>query len=348
MSTTQNRAALGQAIRHTLLFGVCAGILTGCSYYHGLRDYGGSPKFRKGVIPCVSFPNKFIGPDRLGKHCYHYSVKERSGIVYTTKAGHLDIAHVRKSADWTAYLAAECLENILAGKCAWQFALREPTRYCVTVEYPADWASLENRDEIAEEVAIGLGEYFAYNATVWHEILTWFGYKSSRAVSEFASAFSWEDNFSNLLGTTLSAQALRDKEHLYNEAMTIELDMALQSLDAQPMELAEQTARDVRGEWYIVGFPIFMDVIKRNLDIGEDGIVESVTREGEGFAMLIPDKGWEDYGFKMTLELQPRGFQTMAIRKLVAKDRILPDDDFTTLMDVIELDAHRRGYDVIR
>jgi hypothetical protein len=332
----------------TLLLGWTACLLAGCSYYHGLQDYGGSPKLRKGAVPCISFPNKFLGPDRLGRHCYHYSLKERCGIVYTTKAGHVDIAHVRKSADWTAYLAAGCLENILAEKKTWKFALREPTRYCVTLEYPADWASVEYPDEIAEEVAISLGEYFAYNAAVWHEMLTWFGYKSTRAVSEFASAFSWEDNFSNLLGTILAAQALRDKEHLYNEAMTIELNKALQTMDVQPMKVAQQIARDARGEWYVVGFPIFMDVIKRNLDIGEDGTVQSVTCDGEGLAIPVPEKLWEHHGFKMTLEILPRGYQSRRIRKVLAKDRITPDPDFNTILDIIEQDARERGYDVIR
>ncbi|MCF7976111.1 MAG: DUF4056 domain-containing protein [Phycisphaerae bacterium] len=336
------------SIWKTLLLGLTAGLLSGCSYYHGLRDYGGSPKLRKGAVPCISFPNKFIGPDRLGKHCYHYSLKERSGIVYTAKAGHVDIAHVRKSADWTAYLAAGCLENLLAQRTTWEFAFREPTRYVVTLEYPADWASLDNRNEIAEEVAISLGEHFAYTGTVWHEILTWFGYKSTRAVSEFASAFSWEDNFSNLLGTALAAQALGDKAHCYNEAMTLELDKALQALDVQPMKLAKQIARDARGEWYVVGFPIFMDVIKRNLDIGEDGTVQSVTYEGEGLAIPVPEKHWEHHGFRLTLEILPRGYQSKRIRKLLHADRVYPEQDFKTIMDFIEQDAHKRGYDVIR
>jgi len=348
MLTRRNIGTFGLIIGHILLSGVATGLLSGCSHYNSLHDFGGIPKIRKGAVPCHSFPNKFIEPNRLGDHCYHYSLKERSGIVYTTKAGHVDIAHVRKSADWTAYLAGKCLRNIQAQKRTWRFVLREPTKYLVTLEYPNGWATCKNRDEIAENIAIQLGEYFAYNATVWHEMLTWFGYKSTRAVSEFASAFSWEDNFSNLLGTTLSAQALRDSKHPYNEAITLILDEKLQALDVQPMALAEQIAKDVRGEWYVVGFPIFMDVIKRNLDIGEDGTVQSLTYEGKGLAMPIPGTPWENYGFKMTLEILPKGFQSRRIRKLVAKNRVRPEEDFKTIMDFIQEDADRRGYDVIR
>ena len=345
---SRKRRGLAEAIGHALLLGLTTGILTGCSHYNGLRDYSGTPRLRKGAVPCHSYPNKFIEPHRLGKHRYHYSLEERSGIVYTTKAGHVDIAHLRKSADWTAYLAGMCLENILAEKRQWRFSLREPTRYYVTLDYPADWASFENRDEIAEEVAIHLGEHFAYNATVWHEILTWFGYRATGAVPEFASAFSWEDNFSNLLGTTLAGRALRDQEHSYNEAMTLLLNDLLESLDVQPMKVAQQIAKDAKGKWYITRFPIFMYVIKRNLDIGEDGTVQSLTNEGEGIAIPIPGKKWQDHGFKMTLEINPKGFQSRRIRKLVAKDRITPEGDFTAILDFIEQDAERRGYEVMR
>ena len=345
---SKKRRGFSEAIGHALLFGLCVSILTGCSHYNGLRDYHGHPRHRKGAVPCHSFPNKFIEPHRLGKHHYHYSLEERSGIVYTTKAGHVDIPHLRKSADWTAYLAGMSLENILAEKRHWRFSLTEPTRYYVTLDYPADWASLENRDEIAEEVAIQLGEYFAYNGTVWHEMLTWFGYKSSRVVPEFASAFSWEDGFSNLLGTTLAATALRDKEHGYDEAMTLLLNDRLESLDVQPMKVAQQIAKDANGKWYVTRFPIFMYVIQRNLDIGEDGSVQSLTNEGEGISIPIPQKNWGDHGFKMAVEIDPRGFRSRGVRKQLAKDRLTPEDDFTTLLDFIERDAKRRGYEVMR
>ncbi len=35
---------------------------------------------------------------------------EGNGILYTCHAGHIDIAHARKAADWTGFLAAVTLE----------------------------------------------------------------------------------------------------------------------------------------------------------------------------------------------------------------------------------------------
>ena len=55
-----------------------------------------------------------------------------------------------------------------------------------------------------------MGPYMAYTMVTWHEILTWFGYKSVGIVPEYHSSFSWEDTYSNLLGTVLAARALRD------------------------------------------------------------------------------------------------------------------------------------------
>ena len=130
--------------------------------------------------------------------------------------------------------------------------------------------------------------------------------------------------------------------------MTLGLNKVLETLDVQPMKKAQQIARDTRGEWYVVGFPIFMDVIKRNLDIGEDGTVKSITYDGEGLAMPVPKKQWEHHGFKMTLEILPKGYQSRRIRKLLDKDRVTPEHDFKIIMDFIEQDAHKRGYDVIR
>ena len=48
----------------------------------------------------------FMGLGDIGKHGYRHSWWEQSGIMYTCKAGHIDMAHVRKTADWTAYLAS--------------------------------------------------------------------------------------------------------------------------------------------------------------------------------------------------------------------------------------------------
>jgi len=108
MSINQHIDALGFMIRHALLFGVAAGMLGGCSHYNSLHDFHGIPKIRKGAVPCHSFPNKFVDPDRLGQHCYHYSLKERSGIVYTCYTAYMD-QHIYRIIDANFNRAREAL-----------------------------------------------------------------------------------------------------------------------------------------------------------------------------------------------------------------------------------------------
>jgi len=337
-------------IKNMLLTTVAVVLLSGCSYYRGLDDYRGRPKLRKGAVACQSIPNKFIGVEEIGPHRYQYSFKEKVGIVYTDKAGHIDIGHLRKSADWTAYLSGLCRQHLSDGRRQWQYELTEPTRYSVRLTYPPLWEQVENKEVVIEEVAMYLGAHLAYTGMIWHEMLTWFGYSSTRFMNEFGSSFSWEDNFSNLLGVRLSSQALKDKEYNYNDAMTFAIDRELDRLGGQSMKVARQMAKEVKGRWYTLRFPFFLKMIKRNLDIGEDGDVVSVKCHGndKGESMPVPHRAWEGYGFKLHLELAPTGRRTRGIRKAIMKNTVVPKRDFTTIIDIIEQDAMTRGYDCVR
>ena len=64
---------------------------------------------------------------------------EKNGQVYTCKAGHIDLAHLRKSADWTAVLAKKTFKCLMKDKRKFSFELREPSTYYVTLTYPDNW-----------------------------------------------------------------------------------------------------------------------------------------------------------------------------------------------------------------
>jgi len=148
-------------IKNMLLTTVAVVLLSGCSYYRGLDDYRGRPKLRKGAVACQSIPNKFIGVEEIGPHRYQYSFKEKVGIVYTDKAGHIDIGHLRKSADWTAYLSGLCRQHLSDGKRQWQYELTEPTRYSVRLTYPpkGSWCITcsANMDSLLKPQRISVG-----------------------------------------------------------------------------------------------------------------------------------------------------------------------------------------------
>src|SRR3972149_8814068 len=234
---------------------------------------GTSPRTRMGCYPCSTLGTDFLDFEELGQHTYRFGLSEKNGILYTCRGGHIDTAHLRKAADWTAFVAAKTYEKIKESATEFSFKLMESSRYHVKITYPENWDDLseEQKENITFDTSIRLGEYFVYTATTWHEIITWFGYKCTGILySEFASAFTWEDTFSNLLGTYIAAQALRDTEHEYNEAMTLAFERELKKLDVQPSQTAKRAAKKVKGKWFSDNLLFFISMKKRHFDIGLD------------------------------------------------------------------------------
>lgn len=328
------------------------------------RDSKARPRSRIGCYPTSSWSTKFRNLEDLGSHGYRHKGSEKKGIVYTCKGGHIDLAHLRKAADWTAYLAAKTLEQLRKNETQFSFKLKEPSLYFVELSYPENWTDLSQKEQehIAHDVSIRLGQYFTFTATTWHEILTWFGYKSVGFFPELPSAFSWEDLFSDLLGTHIAVQALRDDEYEYNEAVTLAIDREFQKLGIQTKHTARQAAERVRGLWYKETLMPFGKKRKRNFDIGlDDGFVTPLivpaVSECEGIeAQPYPVPNLEflsEYGFSMKLEIKPRTWQESKILRIVypnkkeRKKRLKPVIHFASLMDYIKEDAVKKyGLDV--
>jgi len=325
-----------------------------------LRGSKHSPRIRLSSYASSTLGTVFIGPGRLGMHSYQGGGTEKNGIMYTCKAGHIDIAHLRKAADWTAYLADKTYKELKQGDTTFSFKLYEPSRYFVRLEYPANWDDLEEleKDQIARDVSIKLGQYCAFTALTWHEILTWFGYSSLPWYPEFPSAFSWEDTFSNLLGTRLAVEALLSTRHSYDEALTLALDRELERLGVQSKRTAIRAAKAVKGRWYTGDLLFFVDIKKRNLDTGlDDGFVTPwivpLLPECEGVepqAYPVPNlRLLEMHGFSVKLEIEPREhLQKGVIRRIVYPDReqrrkrIEPAVHFPIIMEYIRQDAIER------
>jgi hypothetical protein len=282
-------------------------------------------------------------------------LSERNGLVYTCKAGHIDIAHVRKALDWTAFLAAKAFHNITENKTDFSFKMYEPSRYFAQLTYPRNWndMSKEARERIAYRISVDLGQYLAFTGLTWHEIITWFGYKSKGLVSEHPSAFTWEDNFSNLFGTHVAGLALEDTQHTYNDAVTRILDRELQRLEVQPGYISKSAAQSVRGAWFTMKY-FCTEMKKRNFDLGlDDGFVTPTlipsVCECEGAkaqSLPIPNLGsLSDNGFSVTLEIQPNIREEDAILDIVNRDgnrrsnRIEPSTHFALIMDYVREDA---------
>jgi hypothetical protein len=325
----------------------------------GLKDSRESPRIRLSCYASSTLGTVFGDATDMGMHGYRDGSKENNGIVYTCRGGHLDIPHVRKAADWTAYLADKAYQRLKAGDRTFSFKLWEPSRYYVRLDYPDDWSILPptERDRIARDISIQLGQHFAYTALTWHEILTWFGYRPLPWYPEFPSAFSWEDNFSNLLGTHVAGRALRDTRRDYDQAMTRALDQELARLGPQPKEVAMRAAELVRGQWYSGDILFLVDIKKRHLDIGLDDdlvtpwLVPSLDecRGATPRSYPTPSLGLlEVHGFAMRLEIAPKEFERDKMLTIVypdrktRRDRLEPARHFAPIMARIRQEARER------
>jgi len=358
----------GNILRYAVLSACCFVLITqpGCS---SSSDFNGHrvkkrPRARVGRYASPTVGTVFVDTADLGKHGYYNGWSEKVGIIYTCKAGHIDLAHVRKSADWTCYLAANIAEQLRRNATEFSYKFKEPSRYYVKIEYPPYWRDLPQaeKDRIAQDISIRLGQYFAYVGCTWHEILTWFGYRSVGIYPEFPSAFSWEDSFSDLLGTHIGAKALRDTEHRYDEAVTLALNRELEELGVQPREVCIKASQKVRGLWFSGDFLFLVNMKGRNFDIGlDDGrvtpwLVPSLE-ECEGAAprsYRAPEMDFlEEYGFTVKLELEPRELERRKILSIVYPDkqqrkkRIEPAVHFEPIMEYIRNEAvNKYGYHI--
>jgi len=314
--------------------------------------------WRSATVATNTMGTGFLSADNLGNHTYTPNGTEKTGIAYACRGGHIDIAHLRKAADWTAYLASKTLKSINENRTVLSYKLYEPSIYRVTLSYPDDWLTLpaDRRERISREVSIGLAQHFAFTALTWHEVLTWFGYKTLGILSEFESSFSWEDMFSNVLGTHLSVQALRDPFHSYNDAMTILLDREMKRLGGQSSKTARKASNAVRGLWWSYNL-IFLSMKKRNFDIGlDDGyitpwLVPSVSQcKGvEPISYPIPSlEVLDKYGFIMKLEIELHAFEGPKILNVVypegrrGRNRIEPAVHMPVIMEYLRKRAIRR------
>ncbi|MBN1816770.1 MAG: DUF4056 domain-containing protein [Sedimentisphaerales bacterium] len=310
------------------------------------------PRARLGTLPTSTLGTPFLGPDDLGAHGYRFGWLEGNGIVYTCRAGHIDIYHVRGAADNTKYLIQRIEKLLLQGQAGFSYNLMlETSTHKIQFVYPENWNSIAGaeKERMVREVAFAAGPYLAFQAATWHEILTWFGVRFAGIEPEYNSAFTWEDLFSNLLGVRLAVQALQDVQNVYDQALTRALRKEMEQLGIQPANVARKAAEKMRNLWFS-GF-IFVDTFRKNFDIGLDGsitptLVPDVPGCGEEAVSYPPPSldRMEKYGFSILYEIRPNVFEQRAIFAAAGADRIFPKEHFPRIMEVIRQQAKEKGY----
>lgn len=307
------------------------------------------PRFRIGTFFGSPTGLEFADPQKLGKHQFSNGLGEKNGIVYTCKAGFIDIGHLREAADRTAYLAAVTYRNLMFNRDEFSFRVIEPSRYWVKISYPKNWDSLpiEEKEKIAKEASICLGQHFAHTSLIWHEILTWYGFSSVGIFPENISSFSWEDSYSDLLGTQLAAQALFENKQRFDDAMTKLIDEKLEDLDVQPAKVTRQAVKKIKGKWFTGGFYFLVKMKKRNFDVGlDDGfitpcLVPGICPDTEPQLCQAPNlERFYRHGFKMQLEIDPRTMEKSKIYAAIDLDksaaRIRPQVHFPKILQKIQ------------
>lgn len=341
-----------------------AGFSVGCvlMVLFGGCGLGGKPRTRVGCYASHTMGVHFRNATSIGRHNFGSSFGESTGIVYTCKGGDIDLSHLRIASDHAYYLYKFSKKRLADGETDWYFNLRiDPTQFHAIIEYPAGFNSMPaaEKDKLIHDISPELGEYFTWYLTTWHEIITWYGH-GTFLVSEFHSAFAWEDSYSNLLGAILgakaSAVAAGAGTGAYNSAMTSILEDKLIGLGAVPASVARDASESMRGKWYAGSFSVQM--LLRNLDVGGDdgcvspAIVPGVCEDAAVECLPVPKlEKFKAAGFKLRLEASPPGHIKSKIKRLIYKDGstgpILADEHLQIVMDYIASRAREMGYQVI-
>jgi len=290
------------------------------------------PRMRVGAFFGSPGGTSYPDPAQLGRHNYESASGERNGLVYTCSGGFIDIGHLREAADRTAYLSGLAFRKLSAGRKSFSFRVIEPSQYYVNISYPPGWEEMpeEERDSLAREASIQLGQYLAHKSLVWHEIITWYGFSSTGIFSERISSFSFEDTYSDATGVYLGGQALRD-ERPYDQVMTELLDERLAELGVQSPEFAHHAVDRVRGKWYTGEFYLFSHMKEPSLDVGlADGhiiprLVPDLCGDAVPKPCPVPDlDAISKLGFTVTVEIDPWIWEKNAIYHSINLDASTP------------------------
>lgn len=294
------------------------------------------PKGRVGSIPCPGPLTFFVtaDPERLGTHAYGNSGRESDrGIVYTRHGGFIDIAHVRKVVDWTAFHQVRIRHALNEGWHCIVLPSKEGSVFRVRFRRDVPRPAID-------ELSLRLAQRLAITQTAWHEIATWFGYSCS-PYPERPSALTYDDMTSHVLGAKIAGLALRQGSGNFNSAVTYYLKRELDQLGAVSPEQTMKALGMVENQWWRGGF-----VIKRQIDIGESGRIDPWLVPGypgggtAGAPFVIPSlkdvAGRDMSGFEQ-VEIDPNMGVWAGMRRVLPgnPERCQPEMHFPLLMRCI-------------
>ena len=254
---------------------------------------------------------------------------EHSGVVYTTRGGFIDIAHVRDTADMTFYIFSHLWQQLgqeIEIDTGEELAQRRIKLFAFTP--PADPAK-------RYELAAALSAYLAFQIAAWHEIAQWYGYQSIPGFSEELSGFSPEDLYSNLLGAELGLTLIQKNQvssvARYNLAMPVVLQQALHQLGAVSADQTREQFNQLDGQWWDSQrhLPEKFLVLNRNYETGDSRFPTPVPGETASPVALMLSHDVAGYTLSSLAELQLWPGKNMA--QLPKPERFYTFRDFPLL-----------------
>lgn len=192
---------------------------------------------------------QFIDPNNMGNHSYGQKQKDAMGITYTCGGGFIDVAHLRDNADWTAHILLQLPQWLGTGQTI--EARREggfKSRKVFFPKMPREKVLALSQEDLSR-IAIAMSFGFA----TLHEITTGFDIAVSFPVTlvmyERASSFSVEDQYSNLLGGHLGAEAILAPGN-YDEEMSKALNRTMKKLAPIGLEESKTLHATLKNIWW--------------------------------------------------------------------------------------------------
>lgn len=210
------------------------------------------------AVPFFSVGN-VLGVESLGHHRYNQGDQslsasllgmsdEQNGLLFTARAGFIDSAHVRDTADFTFYLFRQNLATL-----GQEAKISLPAELRVRqIHWRAKDTVLSEQERITRSAQAA--SLVAFQLAQWHEIAQWFGLTSVGGFHELASAFSPEDLYSNMLGAVLAQEVLLAHPTATKKQFEQEFDRhfraKLTQLEVQSAAVTKQKIQQLEGIWW--------------------------------------------------------------------------------------------------
>lgn len=192
-----------------------------------LRTVGPAPSIRTCCMlapaqdPLQPANSNLANPSSLGRH---RGSNEVSGIIYTGKAGFIDLGHLRDHCDLTKFIHEQLTINFT------------PQRVSAVLGEAVMHKCPVSDIQVARAIALDAG--------LGHEIISY----DIRSPGGHNSSFSPEDLCSNFLGTLVAERAIAAGGN-FNNAVTTELNNLLRDLGAQTPAESRNAFNRINGRW---------------------------------------------------------------------------------------------------